>query len=651
VNQWLKRILQQQGEDVLASLKMGGEKIEISTCCAKKTENGFEVKKNAGGLEIRLEGKTYPELNAAEWVMWLKNTGEKDTPELSEIWAADVKIPVEEKTKVAQAGINGDLCSEENFLPFRKNLPAGSFRRVVPVGGKSSNGEFPYFDLQTKEEGVIVAIGWSGQWLYELERTQDAIQLRVGLEDACFYLNPGEEVRLPRILFKGFQDDPVEGHNEYRRLIFRHYSPKKADGSPMQLPAALACFDRYTFRMNEWNTEEGQMEYAEKTAKISCLDTVWLDAAWMAGGFPNGVGNYGFRKGFPRGLRPVADEVHRRGLQFLVWFEIERVSHGTMLAEEHPEWVIRDPQGKPRPWTIPRQDEDVAPPAPRAVFNIGIPEAREFVTKRLIDFIRQQGIDVYRQDFTIEPLKFWRMKDEPGRRGLTEIYHIMGLYRFWDDLRKAFPDMMIDNCSGGGRRIDLETCMRSVPLWRSDTGCSPITEDTPSDMWNQNQSIGLSHYLVYHSVGTWNPNAYEFRSAATNGIGCDFDVFHPDFDFGEAEECLKEFDRLKKYWLGDFYPITPATLDDTAWSAFQLHCPESGNGVLMVFRRAHSPYETAKFAFRGVSAEKEYLLLISDEERKIRQETVSGEKLLTGYGVSLLKTRSSTSIEYRETGR
>ena len=108
-------------------------------------------------------------------------------------------------------------------------------------------------------------------------------------------------------------------------------------------------------------------------------------------------------------------------------------------------------------------------------------------------------------------------------------------------------------------------------------------------MWNQNQSIGLSHYLVYHSIAAWNANAYEFRSAATNGMACNFDVFNPDFDFEEATECLKEFDRLKKYWLGDFYPITPATLDDTTWSAFQLHCPKCGNGALMVFRRAHSP--------------------------------------------------------------
>ncbi len=51
---------------------------------------------------------------------------------------------------------------------------------------------------------------------------------------------------------------------------------------------------------------------------------------------------------------------------------------------------------------------------------------------------------------------------------MTEIRYIEGLYTFWDELRLRHPNLIIDNCASGGRRIDLETVSRSVALWRSD---------------------------------------------------------------------------------------------------------------------------------------------------------------------------------------
>ena len=44
-------------------------------------------------------------------------------------------------------------------------------------------------------------------------------------------------------------------------------------------------------------------------------------------------------------------------------------------------------------------------------------------------------------------------KEGPERTGITEIKHIMGLYRFWDELRSRHPGLVIDNCSSGGRRF------------------------------------------------------------------------------------------------------------------------------------------------------------------------------------------------------
>ena len=80
--------------------------------------------------------------------------------------------------------------------------------------------------------------------------------------------------------------------------------------------------------------------------------------------------------------------------------------------------------------------------------------------------IEEYGMDVFRLDYNVgfggEPcamLPCWRAADPPGRAGMAEVRYVQGLYALWDTLlaRFASRDLFIDNCAGGGRRIDLET--------------------------------------------------------------------------------------------------------------------------------------------------------------------------------------------------
>ena len=83
----------------------------------------------------------------------------------------------------------------------------------------------------------------------------------------------------------------------------------------------------------------------------------------------------------------------------------------------------------------------------------------DLISKNLIDW----DVDIFRNDYNMDPGPRWKKADEPGRTGMTEICATEGLYHFWDELLKRKPDLLIDNCASGGRRIDYETCKRSVP--------------------------------------------------------------------------------------------------------------------------------------------------------------------------------------------
>ena len=49
-----------------------------------------------------------------------------------------------------------------------------------------------------------------------------------------------------------------------------------------------------------------------------------------------------------------------------------------------------------------------------------------------------------------------------------------GYLAFWDELRRRHPGLLIDTCASGGRRNDLETLRRAIPLWRADYRCEPL---------------------------------------------------------------------------------------------------------------------------------------------------------------------------------
>ncbi len=130
------------------------------------------------------------------------------------------------------------------------------------------------------------------------------------------------------------------------------------------------------------------------------------------------------------------------------------------------------------------------------------PAARRWLTDLLSSRISEYGIDIYRNDFNIDPLGFWRANDAADRQGMTEIRYVEGHYAMWDELRAKHPGLWIDNCASGGRRIDIETLMRSVPLWRSDTCCSPGHAE-----WDQAQNCAIAQYVPLFTGAMLGPHA------------------------------------------------------------------------------------------------------------------------------------------------
>ena len=77
----------------------------------------------------------------------------------------------------------------------------------------------PFFNLQSGDDGVIVAIGWTGQWYARIDRDDRATRLQAGMEGLSLSLRPGETIRTPRILLLYWRGRPLDGQNQLRRLL------------------------------------------------------------------------------------------------------------------------------------------------------------------------------------------------------------------------------------------------------------------------------------------------------------------------------------------------------------------------------------------------------------------------------------------------
>jgi len=595
---------------------------ETSKTDDAKTKHVFTCTDPDTGLQIRCVCEVFADFPAVEWVLTLKNGGDEDTPIIEKIQPLDTTLNFKEKGEFILHRALGSNASRTDFAPIDEEMKPNETIRLAPLGGRSSNtNALPFFNIEAPGEGVMVAVGWSGQWACSMTPNDAGVEIQAGQETTHLKLHPGEEIRTPRILLLFWQgDDRMIGHNLLRRFILAHHTLQK-NGKPITTPFSCNGGGEGGVEFNN-ATEQGQIALAKRFADNGVnAEHWWIDAGWYEGRWPNGVGNWFPRKdGFPNGLRPVADAVNEMGMGFLLWFEPERVFKDTWIDREHPEWVIELPNN------------------PNRLFDLGDPDAIRWLTDHLSGMIESERISVFRQDFNIDPLPFWRAKDTPERQGMTEIRYVENLYALWDQLLKRSPGLIIDNCASGGRRIDLETVSRSVPLWRTDY---QYFEPNGS----QCHTYGLGFYLPCSGTGTGYPDTYAFRGAANSGLIMGWDLSLPDFPMEKARELIAEYKRIRPFFYGDFYPLTPHSIEDNVWIAYQFHREDMKAGMMLIFRRSDSAESSGVMKPGGLSPEAQYEVNFEDSGVK---KTLRGDQLMEGIEVNIGEAPGSALITYRQ---
>src|SRR5664280_1019326 len=545
------------------------------------------------GLKVKCYLTSFSDFPAVEWVLKFSNASSKNSLLIEKAAAIDYSFVSGENGSYILHYSRGSNATRSDFQPIDEILKPGKDVYMTPTGGRSSdNSAFPFFNIEMPGGlGIVVAVGWSGKWYADvLQNTENSVSLKSGIEKMKLSLFPGEEIRTPEIcllFWKG--NDRMIGHNQFRKFILAHHS-RKINGRLAEYPfsGSFDYGDPAPCREYECLTEEYAVALVKRYQDFKILpELFWLDAGWYTGcgsfkengGWWQNVGNWSVDKErFPHGLKAVSDAVHETGAKFMVWFEPERVRQGTQVYREHPEWLLK------------LQGND------NYLFDLGNTDARIWITNLISGIIKNEGIDYYRQDFNMDPYPYWSAYDTPGRIGIHEIKHIEGLYAFWDSLLVRFPELLIDNCSSGGRRIDLETTSRSAPLWRTD-----YQYGEPNGY--QCHTYGLHFYLPVHGTAIYSTDSYTFRSGLGATAVTNWEVTGRNSEPVPAmQKSIQEFKELREYYYGDFYPLTGSVNNtrDDVWLAYQLNRPDQRDGIILAFRRSGSNEESIHVRLSGL---------------------------------------------------
>ena len=264
-----------------------------------------------------------------------------------------------------------------------------------------------------------------------------------------FKLLPGEEIRTPLVVLQFWKGDRLRAQNIWRRWMLAHNVPRPGGKlPPLLLSASSSYYFDAMYRADSTSQKFFIDRYWEEGMK---LDYWWMDAGWYPCdpvGWPKtGTWEVDTRR-FPNGLREISDYVQPKGVKTIVWFEPERVRAGTWLAENHPEWILGGAKG--------------------GLSEPGQPGSLGVAGRSRRQAARRAGHRSLSPGLQHRSARLLARADAPDRQGITEIKHVMGYLAYWDELRRRHPDMLIDTCACGGRRNDLETLRRAVPLLRSD---------------------------------------------------------------------------------------------------------------------------------------------------------------------------------------
>jgi alpha-galactosidase len=162
------------------------------------------------------------------------------------------------------------------------------------------------------------------------------------------------------------------------------------------------------------------------------------------------------------------------------------------------------------------------------------------------------------------------------------------------------------------------------------------------------QTYGLSLWVPYYGTAVDSTDPYVFRSQMTPAVVYDMDLANTPAQREALLKLLRQWRANANFYYDDYYPLTDYSTEESTWMAWQFARSDKTTGMVQVFRRKESPFESAHLKLRGLDAKARYVVTNPDTAG---ESTFTGAELLEqGLPVSISTKPGALLLLYRETG-
>ena len=280
------------------------------------------------------------------------------------------------------------------------------------------------------------------------------------------------------------------------------------------------------------------------------------------------------------------------------------------------------------------------------MLDLSNPDCVDWLIDRVDTIIKRGHVKIYRQDFNFHPNPHhdcWAYHESEDRIGAMENAHVQGYLRYWDELIFRNPNLWIDTCAGGGRRNEMETLRRSVPLHYTDVGYG-------HHLIKQKQHRLMFEWIPYFRAHTknWdNENGdyewgveraideFAYHNALTPSVTSMVEHDAPEHEFELARRFDPIWRRAAALMLsGDYYPLTECRKDASDWYAMQFDNPVTKEGFVQIIRNTKVISDSVNLKLYVSADADTYELENAQTGEKL---SITAKELANGFDVTLPK--------------
>jgi alpha-galactosidase len=296
-------------------------------------------------------------------------------------------------------------------------------------------------------------VAWSGdqEWIVErLPEGAGVLSAVLGgnelLRAGEVRLAPGESYDSPSTLF-AWSDEGLDGLSARFHGHVREFASHPSTPRPLVLNTWEAVY---------FNHDHGRLlALAERAASVG-VERFVLDDGWFLGRKNDraGLGDWTVdRQTWPDGLGEISAAVRGLGMQFGLWFEPEMVNLDSVVAREHPDWILAPADSAGNTWRH------------QFVLNLAESAVSDYLFESISSLVTEYSIAFLKWDHNRDLHEaVSRLSGAPSVHAQT-----LATYALLDRLLLAHPGLEIESCASGGGRVDLGILRRTHRVWASDT--------------------------------------------------------------------------------------------------------------------------------------------------------------------------------------